>query len=196
MKQLLRVLDSFISNHSRGSIARRLRVTGVWLIILCLSSGIVMSNIWRLMPEFHYLDTIFIVPLYVQIVLLMIIIILGVFICRKNGRLWLLPVFILMLIFSTASWYQVNISNSRNAFTISLYPFYNKAVTFDAVSTIKIKNHEILLLTASNQTYYIRTGFYPFGLNHKKLNETLNRYGNCVHKGTDGQCAEIAFEWP
>lgn len=196
MKQLLRVLDSFISNHLRGLIARRLRVAGVWLIILGFASGIMMSNIWRFMPEFHYLDTIFSVPLYVQIVLLIIIIILGVFICRKNGRLWLLPVFILMLILSTASWYQVNISNSLNAFTFSLYPFYNKAVTFDAISTIKIKNHEFLLLTASNQTYYIRTGLYPFGLNHKKLIETLNRYGNCVHKGADGQCVEIEFEWP
>jgi hypothetical protein len=173
---------------------RRLRQIIVGLVIFGFFCGILLNNLWRFMPEFHHLDTIFCVPLYVQIVLLIISISLGLLLCRKNGSLKVLPLFMLMLIFSMASWYQVNLSNSINSFNISLHPFYKKEVKFDTITTIKMENHKILLKTKS-KTHPILTGLYPFGLNRNTLREALNSYGNCVRKH-DNRCAEIEFAWP
>lgn len=166
------------------------------MIILGFFSGTIFNNIWRLIPEFHQLDSIFSVPLYVQIVLLLTIIFIGLLLSKKSWNLWFLPAFSTMLILLMASWYHLNISNSTNSFTINLYPFYKKEVKLDKVATIKIMDHKILVLTKFNATHHIITGSYPFGLNTNQLNETLNSFGNCVDKRDDGRCIEIKFAWP
>ena len=173
---------------------RCFRLIIVVLLICGFSIGILLNNLWRFMPEFHHLDAIFCVPLYIQIALLIVSIFLGLLLYKENWNLKVLPLFLLMLILSIFSWYQVNLSNSINAFNISLYPFYQKEVKFDTITTIKMENHKIFLVTKSKK-YHIFTGFYPFGLNYNILRETLNSYGNCVlnHKN---RCIEIEFAWP
>lgn len=173
---------------------RFLRLIIVGLFICGLSSGILLNNLWRFLPEFHRLDIIFSVPLYVQIALLIISISLGLVLYRKIEFLKILPLFIFALVLSMASWYQVILSNNVNSLTIELYPFYQREVKFDAITTVKMEDHKIILMTDS-KILTIYTGLYPFGLNHNILRETLISYGNCVHS-SDDRCNEIEFVWP
>lgn len=175
---------------------RQLRITIVCLIIMALVGGAILNNIWRLTPEFHELDAIFNVPLYVQIILIFTTIFIGFLIFGKKGKIWHIPVFIIISILLMASWYNVNISNSINSFIIRIDPFYKKILKFDDVGAIRFSKYKILLLTKSKKAYPIVTGVYPIGLNRKMMDEALNGFGNCIRKMEDGRCRKIEFEWP
>lgn len=175
---------------------RHLHRITVGLFICGLLSGILLNNLWRFMPEFHTLDIIFSVPLYLQIVLLIISIFLGLAFYIKNGnsKLKILPLFIFTLVLSITSWYQITLSNNVNSLTVELYPFYQREVTFNAITTIHMEDRKITLMENS-KILTIYTGFYPLGLNHELLRETLVRYGNCVQI-RDDQCSEIELASP
>jgi len=175
---------------------RQLHRIIVGLFIFGLSSGFLLNNLWRLMPEFHTLNIVFTVPLYIQITLLVISISLGLGSYVKNGssKLKILPWFIFTFVLAITSWYQIILSNNVNSFTVELYPFYQCKVKFDTITTVKIEDRKITLM-ADSKTLTIYTGFYPFGLNHDLLRETLIHHGNCIQR-RGNQCIEIEFASP
>lgn len=182
--------------HGKGFIVRHLRLVIVSLIVCGLLAGIILNSLWRFMPEFHDLDTIFSVPLYVQVIFLILNIALGVLLCRNNTSLKSSLVYILTIGLCIASWYQVVLSNRLNSFTISLYPFYHSEIKFDVIEAIKVEGNMVILITKSEtkiQTIY--TGLYPLGLNQNELQTTLASYGNCAQKEAE-QCKEFEFHWP
>ncbi len=148
------------------------------------------------MPEFHTLDIIFSVPLYIQITLFVTSLSLGLGFYVKNGspKLKIFPWFIFTFVLAITSWYQLTLSNNVNSFTVELYPFYQREIKFNAITTVKMEDRKMTLITDS-EILTIYTGFYPFGLNHGLLRETLVHHGNCVQR-RGGQCIEIELVSP
>ena len=157
---------------------------------------ILLNNLWRFMPEFHGLDVIFSVPLSLQVVFFVVSIFLGLVLYVKNGssKLKISLLFGFTLILSIASWYQIIFSNNTNSLTVELYPFYQREVKFDIITTIKIEDRKMTLMTDS-KILAIYTGFYPLGLNNDLLRKTLVSHGNCVQR-SGNQCIEVEFASP
>ncbi|MFC1749477.1 hypothetical protein ACFL2V_11800 [Pseudomonadota bacterium] len=171
--------------------ASLLRFTFATLLITGLAYGALMNSLWRMMPEFHELDTIITIPPYMQIALPFITIILGLSLCKKSSHFRALPLFALALILTITSWYQVSLSSRTKTLTVDLFPFYNKEIKLKTIKTVKIDNRKIIIETTSTP-FAIHTGIHPFGLNLSQLNRAFSDYGRCVHK-VNNNCIEFGF---
>ncbi len=171
-----------------------IRLFIITALMLGLLTGTIFNSLWWFLPEFHHLDAIFTVPLSLQVVFLASSIFSGLLLLRKQSHWSILPVFIFTIITLIPSWYQVNLSNSLNSLNISIFPIYEKKITFDKIRKIKIEGHKVLIIGPS-ETHTVYTGWFPFGLNLEALKKELASYGNCEYT-SNTECLEFDFEWP
>lgn len=171
-----------------------LRFILIGLVMVGLVLGILLNNLWRLMPEFHHLDMILTVPLSIQVILLLISMTLGVFLFRTKLDRRILAGFVFSLLLSMASWYQVVLSNSVNSLSVGVQPFYQTQIKYSDISRVKIDDNKIIVTTMS-KSYPIFTGLYPLGVDRQLLLKSLMGYGTCLNKVAD-QCVDLEFAWP
>lgn len=167
------------------------RFTLVAFSLLALFAGVLISNMWRLMPELHELDAVISVPLHTQIALLIFAALLGAPLCNKNSTFKTLPLYSVVFMLCLASWYQINLSKNNNALTVSMFPVYQKTIELDELKTVKVDNRKIFVDTTSSPIT-IFTGIYPLGFDLDIANQALTAYGRCVHQVKEN-CIEIGF---
>jgi len=145
------------------------------------------------MPEFHTLDSIFSIPLYLQIICLLLGIVAGLVFYKKNN-IASLAIFFVLAGLGIVSWHTVVVSNSKNSFSDELYPFYHREIKFNAVKRIKIEGHRLTISGPSGE-FSFYTGYYPLGLDRTAVWDTVQKQGNCLNK-SNNQCVEIQFVSP
>jgi hypothetical protein len=162
-------------------------------VFIGLIAGLFFNNLWRFMPEYNTLDSIFSVPLYLQILLLALSITTGLFLYKKINTFFL-SIFFIFSVLTVLSWYNVVISNATNSLVAEIFPFYTKEIKFSSINRIKATGRTFTIFDTLRDTT-IYTGFYPFGLDHTAIWDTLQIQGNCLDK-INNQCIEIEFVSP
>jgi len=171
-----------------------LSYTILGLVLTALITISAINNLWRFLPEFNQLTTIFHIPLYIQVTSF-IVALVSTFFLLKKWILWAsIPITILSIILTILSSYHLTISNSVNSFSLTLYPFYEKEFSFEAIKTIKFEQSK-LLITTDSESYPIYTGIPPFTINQKAIWNALSSYGDCTNQ-LDNHCIQINFLWP
>ena len=171
-----------------------LRTTVVLLLLVGVSGGMILNNLWRAMPEFHTLDQFFTVPLYVQVACFVVTCFLGLRLMRGNAGGGLVSLFALFVVLTVLSGYHVMVSNNLNAITARLDPVYGKEIGFDTISSLVFEG-ESILIEGEEGRYRLHTGWYPLGLERKRLIDVLSGFGECIEQRKGG-CGKMRFKWP
>ena len=173
---------------------RLLRVSAASLLLVGVFGGMALNNLWRAMPEFHTLDQVFTVPLYVQIACFVITCFLGLRLMHGNFTGKWVSLFALFLVLTFLSGYRVVVSNNLNVITARLDPVYGVEIGFNAISSLVFEGESILIV-GKGGPYRLHTGWYPLGLERKRLIAVLSGFGECIEQ-RKGECGKMHFNWP
>lgn len=163
------------------------------LSFLLILGGMVINNLWRLLPEFHTLDTIWSTPLAIQATPILTCAVLGLLTLIYKKKSLLIGYFIFFTI-TPFSWNHAIFSNSTNSLSLINTPFFDTEILFSDLESISFNDRDLKINSKNRITLY-RTGFYPFGLSTEKIKTDLQQYGNCVILNNN-PCGAISISSP
>ena len=182
------------TNGDQSVASRSLRAVPVVLAAVFLIFSMLLANHWRLAPEFYYLVQTYSVPLSIQIVAVSVFLILALLFVIRRFSPALLAGILAMFVLSLTSFYHVSVSLSDYTISASIPLVFGETIKLTNGLTISDEPGRFDL-RSPDQSASIFTGYFPVGVDHKALKESIIQLGNCTHE-VDGECMEVTVSAP